>query len=33
MAQLIDQEMRRILEDAYQRATDILTTQQQKLEA
>jgi cell division protease FtsH len=33
MAQLIDQEMRHILEDAYQRATDILTTQQQKLEA
>jgi cell division protease FtsH len=33
MAQLIDQEMRRILEDAYQRAADILTSQQQKLEA
>jgi cell division protease FtsH len=33
MAQVIDQEMRQILEGAYQRATDILTAQRQKLEA
>jgi len=32
MAQVIDQEMSQILEGAYQRATDILVTQRQKLE-
>ena len=32
MAQVIDQEMSQILEGAYQRATDILVSQRQKLE-
>jgi cell division protease FtsH len=33
MAQTIDQEIRQILETAYQRAKDIVVTQQRKLEA